>query len=107
MSEDAPANVVPLRSLSSWKPAEGLSERPRLELAALSNVYATDLAGYVVIGVNHKGEWSLQWKCDDASPIGRTMLSGLALAAVQHDMIGDSAAMEAIVRNGLREPPPK
>lgn len=98
--------IVSLRALSSWREASGLSERLRIELAALSNVYADDLAGYVVICVNHKGEWSLAWKVDDDSPIGRAMLAGLAMAAVQHDMIGDSAAMEAIVRNGLREPPP-
>jgi len=100
--------IIPLRSLTSWKEAEGgLAERLRIELGSLANVYASDLAGYVVVCVNGLGEWSLSWKVDEDSPIGRTMLAGLALAAVQHDMIADSAAMEAIVRNGLREQPPE
>lgn len=103
---DAPDNVVGLRSLSSFKEATGLAERLRTELAALSNVYADDLAGYVVVCVNGKGEWTVAWRCDEASPIGRTMLAGLALAGIQHDMIADSAAGEALVRNGLRDPPP-
>lgn len=79
----------------------------RIELAAISNVYADDLAGYVVVSVNGKGEWTCAWKCDEASPIGRTMLAGLAIAGVTHDMIADSAATEAIVRNGLRDRPPE
>lgn len=99
--------VVPLREASSWREAtSGLAERLRTELGALSNMYADDLAGYVVICVNGKGFWSLAYRLDEESPIGRTMLAGLATAAIQHDMISDSAACEAIVRNGLREPPP-
>lgn len=99
--------VVPLRPLSSWKEATGLSERLRIELAALSNVYADDLSGYVVVCVNGKGEWSLAWKHDEEGPIGRLMLAGLAMAGIQLDMIGERAAQEAIVRNGLRAPPPE
>lgn len=36
--------IIPLRELSSWKDASGLAERLRLELSAISNVYANDLA---------------------------------------------------------------
>jgi hypothetical protein len=98
--------VVPLREHSSWKQdVGGLAERLRIELAAISNVYADDLAGYVVVTVNSKGEWSCMWKADDASPIGRVMLGGLATAAVQREMLADGAAVDAMVRNGLlREP---
>lgn len=98
-------NVVSLRD-SSWKPSAcGLAERLRTELAALANVRADDLAGYVVLCVNSKGAWDLAWKVDEDSPIGLTMLAGLATAAIQRDMLGDSAAVDALVRNGLREPP--
>jgi hypothetical protein len=100
--------VVPLREHSSWKVASGLAARLRIELEALSNVYANDLAGYVVITVNSKGEWSCGWKVDDASPIGRVMLGGLATAAVQREMLADGAAVDAMVRNGLlREAEPE
>jgi len=100
--------VVPLRANSSWKEATGLAGRLRQELEAHININANDLAGYVVLSVDVKGCWQLSWKVDEESPIGQTMLAGLATAAIQRDMLADSAATEAIVRNGLREPiPPK
>lgn len=98
--------VVPLRN-SSFKDACGLAERLRTELAALSNVYAKDLAGYIVICVNSKGCWSLAFKTtdDEACPLGPTMLAGLGIAAIQREMVADSAACDAMVRNGLLRPP--
>jgi len=99
--------VVPLRERSSFKDVSGLAERLRTELGAISNVYSADLAGYVVIAVDSKGCWTLAFKTieDETCPIGQTMLAGLAISAIQREMIADGAACDAMVRNGLLRPP--
>lgn len=99
--------VIALRERSSFKDVCGLAERLRTELAAISNVYADDLAGYIVLAVDSKGCWTLAFKVsdDDACPIGHTMLAGLAIQAIQREMVADSAACDAMVRNGLLRPP--
>lgn len=101
------SDVVPLRDRTSFKDVNGLAERLRTELAALSNLYAADLAGYVVLCVDSKGCWSLAFKTieDETCPIGQTMLAGLAISAIQREMIADGAACDAMVRNGLLRPP--
>jgi len=99
--------VIPLRERSSFKEVCGLAERLRTELAAISNVYAEDLAGYIVLAVDSKGCWTLAFKIkdDDNCPVGVAMLAGLGISAIQREMIADGAACDAMVRNGLLRPP--
>lgn len=81
----------------------------RMERSAgiMAQNFAEDLAGYVTIGVNAQGEWSLGFGIDPNSPIGAKMLAGIAIAAIQRDMIIEQAISEALIRNGLVLPPNK
>lgn len=99
--------VIPLRERSSFKDVCGLAERLRTEIAAMSNVYADDLAGYIVLAVDSKGCWTLGFKIidDENCPVGVAMLAGLGISAIQREMIADGAACDAMVRNGLLRPP--
>ena len=95
---DAPklAEVVPLYNNGSCQTNErcGLASRLCVEAEAVANVYAHDIAGYVMVCVNSKGVWSLSYEMDPDSPIGMTMLAGLAMAAIQRDMLAKAAARD-------------
>lgn len=98
--------VVPINAGGFRAEVCPLAARLRTELAAIVNVYADDLAGYVVVAVDSKGCWNVSWAHHRDGPIGRTMLAGLATAAIQRELVADAAACDALVRNGLRDPPP-
>ena len=69
--------------------------------------FADDLAGYVMLAVNAKGEWSLGFHFDKDSPIGPNMLAGITMAAVQRDIIAEGAIKDSLVRHNLVLPDPE
>lgn len=114
MSEE---RVVPIRKGCALENVSGVGLKLQTEAAAFANSYAspnpdgsvTPMAAFVIIGVDSVGRFQVGWTIDEAvhSLLGRTMLAGLAQAAIQRDMIADAAACEVIVRNGLRQPEPE
>lgn len=99
------SNVVPLRNTgtSYREHSSGLAMRIALEAQALANLYADDLAGFVIVCVNGRGEWSLSFETDPSSPIGHTMLAGLASAAIQRDILARDATREIIAKDDVAE----
>lgn len=104
------AKIVPLFKGSCWtKPVNGLAKRMVTEVNALANVYNGELAGYVIVAVNGKGEWSLGARAAKTKdhPIGSNMLGGIAQAAIQRELMADPAAVDVLIRHGLVINPPK
>lgn len=97
-------NVIPIGE-NGYRELNGLAERLRTQIATVANLNP-DLAGYIIITVGPDGGWAISWKADPESPIGNTMLAGIGIAAIHRDMLADAAACEALVRNGLKQPPP-
>lgn len=104
MSED---KIVALRPGVSRETISGFALRFQTETAALSNLYGGDLAGYVILCVNSRGEWNLSFKVDDDAdmPMGTAMLAGLAQSAITRNMVAKDAAVETLETYGLVIPP--
>lgn len=97
---DKPTTVVALRHSSFKEPKSGLAQRLITEAAAISNIYATDLAGFVIVAVDRRGRWSLGSRCDDTI-IGGNMLGGLAVTAITRELMADPAAVDVLERHGF------
>lgn len=86
------SDIIPLKDSPAYsheRTKSGLTARFEIEAAALANLFADDLAGYVVFCVDKRGEWSLSFRCDDDPniPIGVNMVAGLTISAVHREMI--------------------
>lgn len=83
----------------------------RMERCAgiIAQNFAENLAGYIVIGVNRSGGWSLGAGVidDDTCVIGSTVLGGLGIAAINRDMLAEASIKDALIRHGLVNPPPE
>lgn len=109
MSED-PKKVVELFHGEPRERKERNAVCDQMERCAgiMAQNFADDLAGYIIIGVNRAGGWSLGSGVtnDAACFIGSTALAGLGIAAINRDMLAESQIKDALIRNGLVQPPP-
>jgi len=88
-------------------PLTGDAQRFMISAGMLAQNFPDDLAGYVMIGVDSQGKWSLSFRVRENGVMGATMLAGLAIAAIQRDMIVETQVKEALIRNGLVFPDPE
>lgn len=101
-------NVVELRAGEGrdWEERDGFAQHFMRMAGGMVSNFPTNLHGVVIVGVDEKGNWSVGWRVREDSPIGQTMLGGLAIAAVTKDMLADPTVGDALVRNGLVLPAP-
>ena len=78
----------------------------RMEMATsiAAQTFADDLAGFVLVAVNVKGECATHWAVDPDSPVGPTMLTGIAQGAIVRDIVSEIAIKNSLIRNGLVYP---
>lgn len=89
------------------QPLTGDAQRFMVSAGKLAQNFPDDLAGYVMIGVDSKGRWSLAFRVREDGLMGQTLLAGLAMAAIQREMIAEPQVKEALIRNGLVLPDSK
>lgn len=90
-----------------YKPRDEMARKLERAVGVQQQNFPDDLAAYAIICVNSKGEWSLGYHCDPDTPIGPNMLAGLAMVAVQREIVSEGAIKDSLIRTGLVLPDPE